>query len=101
MLAAAVAEGWSTYLYWLPCRDSMLSGIIYGSHHVAPDFSDACLWRMDGDIAYEVMLSELNSVAMGLLGLAWLTLVMGWCGDGGLGSLRHFPVWRRLRVRSP
>jgi hypothetical protein len=31
ILAAAVAAGWSTYLYWLPCRGSMLSGsLIYG-----------------------------------------------------------------------
>lgn len=26
LLAAAAAAGWSTYLHWLPCRASMLSG---------------------------------------------------------------------------
>jgi hypothetical protein len=77
MLASAVAAAWSTYLYWLPCRGSMLSGLSFGYHHGGPDFSDACSWRMDGDIAYEVTLSELNIVSMGLLGVAWLTLVIG------------------------
>lgn len=52
MLASAVAAGWSTYLYWLPCRGSMLSGsIIDGYAYVGADFSDACLRRMDGEQA--------------------------------------------------
>jgi hypothetical protein len=76
MLASAVAAGWSTYLHWLPCQGNMLSGsIIYGYDHVGPDFSDACLRRMDGDQGpWE---SELNIIAMALLGVAWLTLVLG------------------------
>jgi hypothetical protein len=76
MLASAVAAAWSTYLDWLPCRGSMLSGsIIYGYHHVGPDFSDACLRRMDGEQGPRAL--ELRSVAMALAGLAWLALVLG------------------------
>jgi hypothetical protein len=76
MLAAAVATGRSTYLYWLPCRGSMLRGIIQGYGH--GKFSDECSWQMDGDNA-SVMpwTSDLNLVAMALLGVAWLTLVLG------------------------
>jgi hypothetical protein len=51
MLAAAVAAAWSTYLYWLPCRGSMLRGSIihgYDYHYDGGQFSDACLQRMDG-----------------------------------------------------
>jgi hypothetical protein len=46
MLAAAVATGRSTYLYWLPCRESMLRGIIQGYGH--GKFSDECSGQMDG-----------------------------------------------------
>jgi hypothetical protein len=76
MLAAAAATGRSTYLYWLPCRGSMLRGIIQGYGH--GKFSDECSWQMDGDNA-SVMpwTSDLNLVAMALLGVAWLTLVLG------------------------
>lgn len=76
MLASAVAAGWSTYLHWLPCRGSMLLGsIIQGDDHDGGKFSDLCLRRMDGDQGpWE---SELNVVAMVLLGVAWLALVLG------------------------
>jgi hypothetical protein len=76
MLAAASATGRSTYLYWLPCRGSMLRGIIHGYGNAK--FSDECSWQMDGDNA-SVMpwTSDLNLVAMALLGVAWLTLVLG------------------------
>ena len=75
-MAAAAATGRSTYLYWLPCRGSMLRGIIQGYGH--GKFSDDCSWQMDGDNA-SVMpwTSDLNLVAMALLGVAWLTLVLG------------------------
>jgi hypothetical protein len=37
---------------WLPCRGSMLSySIVYGYAYIGPDFSDACLRRMDGEQA--------------------------------------------------
>ena len=76
MLASAVAAGWSTYLYWLPCRGSMLLGsIIQGDDSVGGKFSDACLRRMDGDQGpWE---SALYVLATALAGLAWLTLVHG------------------------
>ena len=75
-MAAAVATGRSTYLYWLPCRGSMLRGIIQGYGH--GKFSDECSGQMDGDSS-SVMpwTSDLNHVAMALLGVAWLTLVLG------------------------
>jgi hypothetical protein len=76
MLAAAATFAWSTYLHWLPCRGSMLLGsIIQGDDSVGGTFSDLCLRRMDGDQGpWE---SELNVVAMVLLGVAWLALVLG------------------------
>jgi hypothetical protein len=77
MLASAVAAGWSTYRYWLPCRGSMLSGSIINRYYdyVGPGFSDACLRRMDGDQGpWE---SGLYVLATALAGLAWLTLVYG------------------------
>jgi hypothetical protein len=92
MLAAAVAAGWSTYLYWLPCRGSMLEGTLiqpytndgrsyeeYEKLDPAVKASmDACLRRMDGDISGQApWTSELLVFAMVLLGVAWLTLVLG------------------------
>jgi hypothetical protein len=76
MLASAAAFAWSTYLHWLPCRGSMLLGsIIQGDDSVGDRFSDLCLRRMDGDKGpWE---SELQVVAMVLLGAAWLALVLG------------------------
>lgn len=65
MLAAAVEDAWSTYLYWLPCRGSMLDGtIIHPTVGDGPSYEDfekldpavkarmfACERRMDGDIS--------------------------------------------------
>ena len=79
MLAAAAATGLSTYLYWLPCRGSMLRGSFINYYvDVGRKFSPACKQAMDGDIALVVpWTSGLNLVAMALLGMAWLTLVVG------------------------
>jgi len=79
MLAAAAATGRSTYLYWLPCRGSMLRGSVINYYvEVGRKFSPACEQAMDGDIALVVpWTSGLNLVAMALLGVAWLTLVVG------------------------
>jgi hypothetical protein len=79
MLAAAAATGWSTYLYWLPCRGSMLKGSIINYYvDVGRKFSGACKQAMDGDVALIApWTSELNLVAMALLGMAWLALVVG------------------------
>ena len=78
MLAAAAFAAWSTYLHWLPCRGSMLRGSIihgYDYDYDGGEFSDLCLRRMDGDQGpWE---SELQVVAMVLLGVAWLTLILG------------------------
>jgi hypothetical protein len=78
MLAAAAAAAWSTYLHWLPCRGSMLRGSVVHGYEYDYDggkFSDLCLRRMDGDQGpWE---SELQVVAMVLLGVAWLALVLG------------------------
>jgi hypothetical protein len=79
MLVAAAATGRSTYLYWLPCRGSMLRGSIINYYvDVGRKFSPACKQAMDGDVALVVpWTSGLNLVAMALLGVAWLTLVVG------------------------
>ena len=79
MLAAAAATGRSTYMYWLPCRGSMLRGSIINYYvDVGRKFSPACKQAMDGDVALVVpWTSGLNLVAMALLGVAWLTLVVG------------------------
>jgi hypothetical protein len=90
MLASAVAAGWSTYLHWLPCRGSMLSGsIIYDYDYVGPDFSDACLRRMDGDQGpWELALYVL---ATAFAGLAWLTLVSGLRGQPRTKAVAALP----------
>jgi hypothetical protein len=79
MLPAAAATGRSTYVYWLPCRGSMLRGSIINYYvDVGRKFSPACMQAMDGDVALVVpWTSGLNIVAMALLGMAWLTLVVG------------------------
>jgi peptidoglycan/LPS O-acetylase OafA/YrhL len=90
MLASAGAAAWSTYLYWLPCRGTMLEGTIIqpfsGDGRTYEEYEkldpavkasmDACLRRMDGDISEQAPWTfELLILAMALVGLAWLTLV--------------------------
>jgi hypothetical protein len=79
MLAAAAATARSTYLYWLPCKGSMLRGSLINYYvDIGHKFSPACKQAMDGDVALVVpWTSGLNLVAMALLGVAWLTLVVG------------------------
>ena len=79
MLVAAAATGRSTYLYWLPCQGSMLKGSVINYYvEVGRKFSPACKQAMDGDIALVVpWTSGLNLLAIALLGVAWLTLVVG------------------------
>ncbi len=86
LLAAAVAAGWSTYLHWQPCRGALLSGSVVRAYKYAPDFSDACLRRMDGSLPFPFLpeaaqrtpwASELGVVAMSLAAAAWLLLVVG------------------------
>jgi hypothetical protein len=86
LLAAAVAAGWSAYLHWLPCRGTMLNGSIVRGYAYGPDFSDACLRRMDGGMPFlyppelaeqSGWASHLGVLATGLAALAWLALVIG------------------------
>ena len=79
MLAAAAASARSTYLYWLPCKGSMLRGSFINYYvDVGRKFSPGCKQAMDGDVALVVpWTSGLNLVAMALLGVAWLTLIVG------------------------
>ncbi len=79
MLTAAAATARSTYLYWLPCKGSMLRGSIINYYvDAGRKFSPACMQAMDGDIALVVpWTSGLNLLAIALLGVAWLTLVVG------------------------
>jgi hypothetical protein len=92
MLVSAVAAAWSTYLYWLPCRGTMLEGTLLqpfsGDGRTYEEYEkldpavkasmEACLRRMDGDISGQApWTSELLILAMALAGVAWLTLVLG------------------------
>jgi uncharacterized membrane protein len=92
MLASAAAAARSTYLYWLPCRGTMLEGTIIQPHvgdgrsyeeyekldPAVKASMDACLRRMDGDISeLAPWTSELGVAATALAGVAWLTLVLG------------------------
>ena len=65
MMTSAAAAAWSTYLYWLPCRGSMLEGtLIHPSSGDGRTYEEstkldpaikaamrACEARMDGDIS--------------------------------------------------
>ena len=92
MLTSAVAAAWSTYLYSLPCRGSMLEGtLIHPSSGDGGTYEEytkldpaikaamrACEARMDGDISGQApWTSEMFVLSMALAGLAWLTLVLG------------------------
>ena len=57
----------------------MLRGSIINDYvNVGRKFSPGCKQAMDGDVALVVpWASELNLVAMALLGVAWLTLIVG------------------------
>jgi hypothetical protein len=104
MLAAAAATGRSTYLYWLPCRGSMLRGSIINYYvNVGRKFSPGCKQAMDGDVALVMpWTSGLNLVAMALLGVAWLWLRSSscwplllwsgsWCGNQRLAVATSAP----------
>jgi hypothetical protein len=90
LLASAVAAGWSTYLYWLPCRGTMLEGTIFQPYtddgRTPEEFGKldpavkarifACEARMAGSEQGQ-WTSELLVLAMALAALAWLALVFG------------------------
>jgi hypothetical protein len=86
LLASAVAVIWSSYLHWLPCRGSMLSGSVLRGYAYGPEFTDACLRRMDTAPPFPypppaadttVLTSALGVAATALAGLAWLVLAAG------------------------
>lgn len=86
LLAAAGAAGWATYLHWLPCRGTLLSGSILRGYRYEPAFSDACLRRMDSGLPFPSppeplertpWAAELGVTAMVLTGVAWLVLLLG------------------------
>ena len=86
LLAAGAAAAWSTYLYWLPCEGSMLSGSVLRDYAYGQDFSDACLRRMDSGTPFPFPITgpeatpgspELAVAAMVLGGLAWAVIVLG------------------------
>lgn len=86
LMAAGLATGWSTYLHWLPCRGALLSGSLVRGYRYGPDFSDACLRRMDSGLPFPYppepseqtpWASELGVVAMALAGTAWIVLLLG------------------------
>lgn len=74
LLAAALACGVATWLEWLPCRGSMLSGSVLLGYQYPTDFTDACLARMDGSDAVPLAAGALEARALSalLLALGWL-----------------------------
>lgn len=85
MVVAAAAVAGAVYLHWLPCRGTMLSGSLLRGYAYGPDFAEACLRRMDTGLPFpyppepaEVTpwATELGVGATGLLGLAWLALIL-------------------------
>lgn len=86
LVIAGLATAGSTYVHWLPCRGTMLSGSILRGYAYAPDFSDACLQTMDGGLPFPFAVEATNamplaavlgSAAVALAGVAWLVLVFG------------------------
>ena len=86
LLASGAAAAGSTYRYWLPCRGSMLSGSVFRDYAYGPDFTDACLRRMDSGTPFPFPLTgpestpgspQLAVAAMVLAGLAWIVIVLG------------------------
>ncbi|HEY5978370.1 MAG TPA: hypothetical protein VIT41_01940 [Microlunatus sp.] len=78
---AAVTAAGATYLYWLPCRGSMVVGTAFSS---GGDFPEDCLRRMDTGIPFVhdvgvhiPWVRELSLIAMAASSLAWLVLVLG------------------------
>lgn len=86
LMAAGVAAGWATYLHWVPCHGALLSGSVVRGYRYGPDFSAACLRRMDAGLPFPYVpepseqtawASELGVVAMALAASAWLVLTLG------------------------
>lgn len=86
LLASAAAAAASTYLHWLPCRGTLLSGSLIRGYQYGPNFSDACLRRMDAGLPFldppepseqVPWTSDPAVMAMVLAATAWLILALG------------------------
>lgn len=91
LMAAAVAAGLAAYLFWLPCRGSMLQGSILQPGGTGTEFSDACLVQMDTGTPFPFLAerghqtwwsSQLAGISIALTALAWLVPAfgLGWRG---------------------
>lgn len=81
---AAMATVLSAWLYWLPCRGSMLEETLLDLRP-GTSFSDACLRRMDGGPPFPslpdpaertVWVTELAALALVLTAIAWASAMM-------------------------
>lgn len=84
--AAAVTAAVATYLFWLPCRGSMLQGSSLLPHSTASELSDACLVQMDTGTPFPFLAgrghqtwwsSQWAGLSIVLAALAWLPPVFG------------------------
>lgn len=94
LLAAALAAGASTWLEWLPCRGSMLSGSLLLDFQYPTDFTDACLARMDRSDTVPLAAGTLETRALSalLLGLGWLGFAAGFRLPAALRTVVLLPV---------
>ncbi len=110
LLVAGGTAGVATYLFWLPCRGSMLDGSLFGPRGDIA-FSDACLERMDSGtpFPYPTALGEhentsalLAAAAIALTALAWLpvALGLGWRSRSRLVALLPVVATMLLAARS-
>ncbi len=110
LLVAGGTAGVATYLFWLPCRGSMLDGSILGLGG-AIEFSDACLERMDSGtpFPYPEALGEgvtasamFAAAAIALTALAWLPVAfgLGWRARSRLVALLPVAATLLLAIRS-
>ncbi|GAA1430436.1 hypothetical protein GCM10009616_15030 [Microlunatus lacustris] len=110
LLVAGGAAGVATYLFWLPCRGSMLDGSILGLGG-GIEFSDACLERMDSGTPFpcpEALGEGVTASAMfaaaaiAVTALAWLpvALGLGWRARSRLVALLPVAATLLLAVRS-
>ena len=110
LLVAGGSAGVATYLFWLPCRGSMLDGSIL-SLGGGIEFSDACLERMDsgtpfpypGAFGKGVTASAMfAAAAIALTALAWLPVAfgLGWRARSQLVALLPVGATLLLAVRS-
>jgi len=86
LAAAAVTAGLATYLFWLPCRGSMLRGSFLFPVGTGSEFSDACLVQMDTGTPFPFLAdgahqtwssSQVAGVSIVLAALAWLPPAFG------------------------